>query len=137
MIDDHRPSAADVLRRAHFHIRRQKYREMCDVGDPVAALEYLQTEVTEVVDHTNAQESRDFRELTKFLFNWQSGGSALPGGSPGFSGSGTASGSEAGRGVGGLATGVGAGNAQSSGTEVGLNKGIQGKHRALLWSSGT
>ncbi|TPX71748.1 hypothetical protein SpCBS45565_g00878 [Spizellomyces sp. 'palustris'] len=110
-----RPSPNDVLRRAKFHIRRQKFREMCSVGDPLAALKYLQTELAEVVDHSDEQESREFRELTQFLFNWRPSGSIPAIGGNGGIGAvpmtlkACGGGSDTGRGVGGLATGVGVG----------------------------
>jgi hypothetical protein len=36
--------------------------------DPGQALKYLQTQVSEVVDHSNAAESKDFRHLATHLF---------------------------------------------------------------------
>ncbi|KAJ3185891.1 hypothetical protein HK101_009778 [Irineochytrium annulatum] len=66
-----RPSPADVLRRAKFQIRRQQFREMCQSGNVFQALQYLQSEVSEVVDHQDENESKAFRELTQWLFQWQ------------------------------------------------------------------
>ncbi|KAI8803988.1 Muskelin N-terminus-domain-containing protein [Cladochytrium replicatum] len=97
-----RPTAADTLRRAKFMIRRQKFREMCMGGPPgrpevdnngvpignrirtpdtAQALSYLQTDVHAVVNHVDEGESKEFRELTSYLFN---GGFPLatPTGSP-------------------------------------------------------
>ncbi|KAI9001723.1 Muskelin N-terminus-domain-containing protein [Gaertneriomyces semiglobifer] len=63
-----RPTPSDVLRRAKFFIRRQKFKEMCGDDDPLKALKYLQTDLAAVVNHDDQQESKDFRELTQYLF---------------------------------------------------------------------
>ncbi|KAJ3154115.1 Muskelin 1, intracellular mediator containing kelch motif [Geranomyces michiganensis] len=68
-----RPTPQDVFRRARFHIRRQKFREMCtssssSSSDPLAALKYLQSDLAAAVDHSDEEESKRFRELTQFLF---------------------------------------------------------------------
>jgi hypothetical protein len=65
-----RPQKKDVLRRAIFQIRRQVFRELCQKGDAIYALKYLQTHVSQVVLHTDEQESMVFRHLTSWLFNW-------------------------------------------------------------------
>ncbi|KAJ3377243.1 Muskelin 1, intracellular mediator containing kelch motif, partial [Entophlyctis sp. JEL0112] len=75
-----RPSAEAILRRAKFRIRRQQFREMCLTDSTGArALEFLQTKVHAVIDHSDEVESKQFRNLTQFLFKWSRpfAGSAL------------------------------------------------------------
>ncbi|KAK2464345.1 hypothetical protein APHAL10511_003802 [Amanita phalloides] len=62
-----RPGPEIITRRAKFLIRSQQYREMCEEQPPVKALNFLQCEVGEVVDHSNAKESDEFRSLMKHL----------------------------------------------------------------------
>ncbi|CAO1614352.1 unnamed protein product [Parajaminaea phylloscopi] len=79
-----RPSVQEVLRRAKFTLRQQRFREMAasvprppvlgqDHGSAdggLAAMEallYLQTKVSEVVDHGAPEESRAFRKLVAGL----------------------------------------------------------------------
>ncbi|KAJ3398773.1 hypothetical protein HDV05_002324 [Chytridiales sp. JEL 0842] len=69
-----RPKTVDVLRRAKFLIRKQRFREICHSGDSKQALEYLQTQVSSCVDHKDEGESKEFRELTGWLFKWKEGG---------------------------------------------------------------
>ncbi|KAJ3217804.1 Muskelin 1, intracellular mediator containing kelch motif [Dinochytrium kinnereticum] len=66
-----RPEPSDILRRAKFQIRKQKFREMCKTGNTFRALSYLQNDIAEVVDHDDETESKSFRELTQWLFQWQ------------------------------------------------------------------
>ncbi|KAI8924913.1 Muskelin N-terminus-domain-containing protein [Entophlyctis helioformis] len=72
--DPNRPTTDDVLRRAKFLVRRQRFREMCQSAgqhdDPLRALQYLQTQVAQVVNHDDEAESKAFRELTGYLFRW-------------------------------------------------------------------
>ncbi|KAI8849074.1 Muskelin N-terminus-domain-containing protein [Chytridium lagenaria] len=66
-----RPSPEDILRRAKFQIKKQKFREMCKTGNTFRALNYLQNEIADVVNHEDEAESKAFRELTQWLFQWQ------------------------------------------------------------------
>jgi len=66
-----RPNNEDILRSAKFHIRKQKYKEICNTGNYLQALKYLQNNVSEVVNHNDENESKEFRELTQFLFDSQ------------------------------------------------------------------
>ncbi|KAJ1560640.1 hypothetical protein HK096_007790, partial [Nowakowskiella sp. JEL0078] len=69
----------NVLRRVKFYVRRQRFREICEssndslsgksVFPDLKALNYLQREVSAVVDHKNEEESKEFRELTTLLFS--------------------------------------------------------------------
>ncbi|KAI0829852.1 Muskelin N-terminus-domain-containing protein [Trametes gibbosa] len=58
-----RPSFAEITRRAVFEVRKQQFREMCEDGPPIKALTFLQTRVSEVVNHEDPQEAKDFRSL--------------------------------------------------------------------------
>ncbi|KAI8900611.1 Muskelin N-terminus-domain-containing protein [Globomyces pollinis-pini] len=64
-----RPSPTDMLRKAQFQIRKQKFVEYSTV-DKAMALQYLQTSISQVVDHSDEVESKEFRELTLHLFSW-------------------------------------------------------------------
>ncbi|TFK67379.1 galactose oxidase [Pluteus cervinus] len=62
-----RPSQEEIIRRAKFRIRRQQFREMSEDGDPIKALNFLQSDVASVVDHKDPVESDDFRSLLTHL----------------------------------------------------------------------
>uniref|UniRef100_H2ZEN1 Muskelin N-terminal domain-containing protein n=1 Tax=Ciona savignyi TaxID=51511 RepID=H2ZEN1_CIOSA len=62
-----RPTEADILRKSRYAIRRQTFRELA-LRNPVSALHYLQSNVSEVVDHRDAKEATEFRLLTSTLF---------------------------------------------------------------------
>ncbi|KAH8107718.1 Muskelin N-terminus-domain-containing protein [Cristinia sonorae] len=62
-----RPSSAEIVRRAKYLIRQQRFREMCEDSTPVSALAYLQTEVSSVVDHADPEEAQVFRSLLSHL----------------------------------------------------------------------
>ncbi|PFH53700.1 hypothetical protein AMATHDRAFT_934 [Amanita thiersii Skay4041] len=62
-----RPLADMVVRRARFQIRRQQFREMCEDQSPIKALNFLQNEVADVVDHSDVAESEEFRALMTYL----------------------------------------------------------------------
>lgn len=58
--------------RRGFYSRVQcqhRFREMCEEQPAVKALRYLQTEVSDVVDHTNPEETKVFRSLLKHLIS--------------------------------------------------------------------
>jgi hypothetical protein len=62
-----RAAPEEVIRRAKYLVRRQRFREMCEEQPAVKALRYLQTEVSDVVDHTNPEETSVFRSLLAHL----------------------------------------------------------------------
>jgi hypothetical protein len=45
-----------------------RFYEMCEEGDPLKALKFLQVELGQVVDHSQPAESLEFRSLTSTLF---------------------------------------------------------------------
>jgi len=50
-----------------------RFREMCLEGDSTKALKYLQIQLAQVVDHSNKDESLEFRGLSTSLFNKNKG----------------------------------------------------------------
>nr|XP_002130194.1 muskelin-like [Ciona intestinalis] len=62
-----RPTEDDILRKCRYAIRRQHFRELA-VRNPVSALGFLQTRVSDVVDHNDVKEETEFRFLTSSLF---------------------------------------------------------------------
>ena len=50
-----------------FALLNPRFREMCEDGPPVKALNFLQTQVSSVVDHSNAKETETFRALLTHL----------------------------------------------------------------------
>ncbi|KAJ7594503.1 Muskelin N-terminus-domain-containing protein [Mycena floridula] len=62
-----RPDSGTVIRRATYKIRQQQFREMCESTSPIKALNFLQTEVSSVVDHEDPVEAEIFRSLLTHL----------------------------------------------------------------------
>ncbi|KAI9062824.1 hypothetical protein FKP32DRAFT_1572733 [Trametes sanguinea] len=62
-LDIIRSSEEEIARRALFEVRKQQFREMCEDGPPIKALTFLQTKVSEVVDHDDPEEAKAFRSL--------------------------------------------------------------------------
>ncbi|KAJ6625829.1 Muskelin N-terminus-domain-containing protein [Mycena sp. CBHHK59/15] len=60
-------STEDVVRRATYQIRTQQFREMCEDVSPTKALNFLQTAVSNVVDHDDPEETESFRGLLSYL----------------------------------------------------------------------
>lgn len=70
-----RPTANEVLRRAQFKVRKQRFLEMASQAKSASggllamnALVYLQNQVGSCVDHSNETESTAFRKLMTNLF---------------------------------------------------------------------
>lgn len=78
-----RPSISEILRRAKFKLRKQRFLEMAQEADQIdggpgglgamQALIYLQTQVSQVVNHDEPEESQAFRRLMAHLLNAGSG----------------------------------------------------------------
>lgn len=64
-----RISPEEIIRRTSFKIRTQQFREMCEEQPAVRALNFLQTEVCSVVDHSSTEEAALFRSLLTYLLN--------------------------------------------------------------------
>lgn len=63
-----RPNCTEILRQCKLLLRRHRFEEMVPVN-AVAALQYLQTEVADAVDHSDAEQERQFQLLTGRLFS--------------------------------------------------------------------
>lgn len=64
-----KPSPGEALRKARFLLRRQKFAEMCRTQPSIAALTYLQTSVSSVVNHHVAAEAAAFRSCMAELLS--------------------------------------------------------------------
>lgn len=64
-----RPSSDEVLRRAKYQVRQQRFLEMAATGNAMGALIYLQTQVSAVVNHADETESTTFRRLMGHLLS--------------------------------------------------------------------
>lgn len=73
-----RPGPEGTIRRAQFEIRKQQFREMCEDDAPIKALSFLQTQVSNVVDHSNPKETEVFRGLLTHLLSPKPSTSATP-----------------------------------------------------------
>lgn len=67
-----RPTLVEVLRKAKFRLRQQRFLEMAheqsrSESSAIHALVYLQSHVSEVVDHSIPEESQTFRKLMSHL----------------------------------------------------------------------
>ncbi|KAG6919366.1 hypothetical protein DXG01_006915 [Tephrocybe rancida] len=62
-----RAESEEVIRRATYRLRQQQFREMCEDAAPIKALNFLQTEVSSVVNHSNTKETEVFRSLLIYL----------------------------------------------------------------------
>lgn len=62
-----RPTKNLILRHCRRLIRRQHFQEITK-QDPISALHYLQTELAELVDHSDPDETREFQLLASNLF---------------------------------------------------------------------
>ena len=71
-----------LLKRCQYMLRRQRFTEMC-TSDPRGALRYLQSDLHSLVNHSDPQESADFRTLTASLFKQGGDGSGSGGGGGG------------------------------------------------------
>ncbi len=73
-----RPSPQDILLKANFSIRQQKFYEMCTAKDPsqtgysspLEALDYLQKQVSQAVDFKDEEMTKTFSRLATCLFPW-------------------------------------------------------------------
>jgi len=62
-----RPSSDHLLRRCKYLIRKHRFQEIAK-QDPLMALQYLQTQLAQMVDHADQEESREFQLLATTLF---------------------------------------------------------------------
>ena len=62
-----RPSPESILKRCFYLLRKQRFLETC-ITDSKLALRFLQTEVSSVTDHSDKEQSAEFRALASALF---------------------------------------------------------------------
>ncbi|XP_078047275.1 muskelin 1 [Augochlora pura] len=65
-----KPSQEEVVKRCKLLIRKHKFKELA-MSSSVEALEYLQTQVSEIIDHNDMEQTKEFQLLTSILFREQ------------------------------------------------------------------
>ncbi|XP_011301120.1 muskelin [Fopius arisanus] len=65
-----KPSQEQVLRRCKLIIRKYKFKELA-LNSSIEALEYLQRDVSEIIDHGDEEQTKEFQGLTSVLFREQ------------------------------------------------------------------
>lgn len=63
-----RPSYEQLLNKFKWIIRKYKFKELA-MKDSIEALEYLQKDVYEIIDHDDEIQTREFQLLTSILFD--------------------------------------------------------------------
>ncbi|BGP25481.1 mei4-dependent protein 6 [Rhodotorula toruloides] len=63
------PSPDEALRMAKFLVRKQRFYELCQTAPTVIALQYLQNDLSDVVDHSSPSESASFRRCMAALLS--------------------------------------------------------------------
>ncbi|GAA6020449.1 hypothetical protein JCM11491_000250 [Sporobolomyces phaffii] len=63
------PTPQEALRMTKFLVRKQKFNEMCTTVPTVFALQYLQNDLSSVVDHSSPSESTAFRSCMTALLS--------------------------------------------------------------------
>ncbi|KAK4054099.1 hypothetical protein OIV83_001124 [Microbotryomycetes sp. JL201] len=63
------PSPPEALRKVKFLVRKQKFIEMCQTRPTLMALDYLQTTLAAVVDHSDESEAASFRACMTALLS--------------------------------------------------------------------
>lgn len=62
-----KPNPSQLLQQCRLEIRIHHFREMAQ-SDSIAALQYLQTTLSDVIDHTDPQQTNKFQSLASELF---------------------------------------------------------------------
>ncbi|XP_046813351.1 muskelin isoform X2 [Vespa crabro] len=65
-----RPSHEQILKKCKLIIRKHKFEELA-LNNSIEALEYLQTKVSEIIDHDDTEQTKEFQLLTSILFREQ------------------------------------------------------------------
>ncbi len=63
-----RPSRNDVARRCQLSLRKGKFTELAASSSKIDAVGYLQTKLSEVVDHDDKEQEQDFQKLVAQMF---------------------------------------------------------------------
>ena len=64
-----RQQSTDLERIMLKQIRKTRFREKSCCSDPADALSYLQTEVSNCINHQNTEEQREYQLLASQIFN--------------------------------------------------------------------
>ncbi|XP_049964033.1 muskelin isoform X1 [Schistocerca serialis cubense] len=65
-----RPTHSQLLQKCKLLIRKHRFKELA-LKNSMAALHYLQTTLSEIIDHTDEEQTREFQLLTSVLFREQ------------------------------------------------------------------
>nr|CAD7399137.1 unnamed protein product [Timema cristinae] len=65
-----RPSHEQILQKCKLFIRKHRFEELA-VKDRMAALQYLQTSLSEIIDHEDSEQTKEFQLLASVLFQEQ------------------------------------------------------------------
>jgi hypothetical protein len=63
------PTPEEALRKTRFLVRKQKFNELCRTVPTIFALQYLQNDLSLLVDHTSPSESQQFRSCMTALLS--------------------------------------------------------------------
>ncbi|KAG8792158.1 Muskelin 1, intracellular mediator containing kelch motif [Ceratobasidium sp. 428] len=70
-----RPAVDELLRKALLAVRKFRFKKMCNIASPFEALTYLQTQLAELVDQTDEDESAELRGMLSYLLGRTTNGS--------------------------------------------------------------
>ncbi|KAF7996641.1 hypothetical protein HCN44_002287 [Aphidius gifuensis] len=70
-----RPTHDELLKNFKWIIRKYKFKEIAINGNSIEALEYLQNDVYEIIDHNDPIQTKEFQLLTSVLFKSSSSNS--------------------------------------------------------------
>lgn len=62
-----KPKREEILKHCRYLIRKLRYEEMVRM-DPIKAMQYLRQHISEVIDHTDAEQLNNFHKLASLLF---------------------------------------------------------------------
>ncbi|XP_015597500.1 muskelin isoform X2 [Cephus cinctus] len=62
-----RPSQEEILKKCKLIIRKHKFEELA-LRNSIEALEYLQTQISEIIDHSDEEQTKEFQLLVSVLF---------------------------------------------------------------------
>lgn len=71
-----KPKREQILKKCKLLIRKYKFKELA-LNNSIEALEYLQNDISEIIDHDDEEQTKDFQLLTSVLFHEKQ--SLLPG----------------------------------------------------------
>ncbi|KAG9110860.1 hypothetical protein FRC07_008129 [Ceratobasidium sp. 392] len=74
-----RPAVDELLRKALLAVRNFRFKKMCNTASPFEALTYLPTQLAEVVDQTDEDESAELRKQLSYLLGKTTNGNSESG----------------------------------------------------------